>query len=69
MKKISRKNWTFIWLAISNYIISHFGVEGVVNDRAGMMPNEILMFVSAGLTLFTYLPLIPAGRYFKRRKG
>jgi MFS family permease len=55
--------------AISNYIISNYGVEGIVNDKAGMIPNEILMFVSAGLTLLTYLPLLPASRYFKKRKG
>jgi len=54
--------------AISNFIISNFGVEGIVNDKAGMIPNETLMFASAGLTLLTYLPLIPAGRYFKKRK-
>lgn len=55
--------------SISNYIINNFGVEGIVNGKAGMIPNETLMFVSAGLTLLTYLPLIPASRYFRMRKG
>jgi MFS family permease len=53
---------------ISNVIITYFGVEGVVNGEAGMIPNEILFAVSAVLTLVTFLPLIPAGRLFTERK-
>jgi MFS family permease len=53
---------------ISNIVISNFGVEGVVNGKEGMIPNEVLFAVSAGLTLLTFLPLLPAGKLFIARK-
>jgi MFS family permease len=55
--------------AVSNVIITYFGVEGIVNGEAGIIPNEILFAVSAVLTLVTFLPLIPAGRLLAKRKG
>jgi MFS family permease len=54
---------------ISNHVIRNFGVEGVVNGKAGMLPNEILFAVSAVLTLITFLPLIPAQKLFQERKA
>ncbi|MDF2942369.1 MAG: transporter [Herbinix sp.] len=53
---------------ISNIIIRNYGIKGVVNGEAGMIPNEILFAVSAVLTLFTFLPLIPAGKLLRDRK-
>lgn len=53
---------------VSNFIITYFGVVGVVNDKTGMIPNEILFVVSAVLAFVTFLPLIPAGRLFDERK-
>ncbi|MGB4661500.1 MAG: MFS transporter [Mobilitalea sp.] len=55
--------------AISNIVITNFGVAGVVNGEAGMIPNEILFVVSAVLTLLTFLPLLPAERLFQDRKN
>lgn len=55
--------------AISNFIISRYGTEAVVDGKAGMIPNEILFGVSAALTVLTFLPLIPAGRLLSRRKS
>ena len=54
--------------AISNIVITNFGVETVVDGVAGRIPNEILFAVSAALTLITFLPLIPAGKLFQNRK-
>jgi MFS family permease len=54
---------------ISNLVIRNFGVEGVVNGKTGMIPNEILFAVSAVLTLITFLPLIPAKKLFQERKA
>jgi MFS family permease len=54
--------------AVSNYVINNYGVEGIVNDEAGMIPNEALFAVSAVLTVLTFLPLIPAGKLFLERK-
>lgn len=54
---------------ISNLIISNYGVEGVVNGKLGLIPNEILFLASAGLTMITFLPLIPAGRLLQKRKS
>jgi len=55
--------------AISNVVITKFGVAGVVNGEAGMIPNEILFVVAAALTLITFLPLLPAERLFQDRKN
>ncbi|MHB8128726.1 MAG: MFS transporter [Mobilitalea sp.] len=52
---------------VSNIIIRNYGVEGVVNGKTGMIPNEILFAVSAVLTLITFFPLIPAGKHLKER--
>jgi MFS family permease len=54
--------------AISNVVITNFGVDTVVDGVAGKVPNEILFAVSAVLTLITFLPLIPAGKLFQNRK-
>lgn len=55
--------------AISNIIIRNFGTEGVVNGKAGIIPNEILFAASAVLAAFTFLPLIPAGKLFINRRS
>jgi hypothetical protein len=52
---------------ISNYIITNYGTVAVVDGKTGMVPNEILMSVSAVLTLVTFLPLIPAGKLLTHR--
>jgi MFS family permease len=54
--------------AISNVVITKFGVEGVINGESGMIPNEMLFVVSAVVTLLTFLPLIPAGKLLAKRK-
>ncbi len=53
--------------AISNIVIHKFGVEGTVSGVAGFLPNEVLFLVAAVLTLFTFLPLIPAGKLLGER--
>lgn len=52
---------------ISSIVINKWGVEKTVNGELGMVPNEMLIIISALLTLFTYLPLIPANRLHKER--
>jgi MFS family permease len=52
---------------ISNIIIKNYGVFAVVDGKEGMIPNELLFVVSAGLTLVTLLPLQPAGRLLSQR--
>lgn len=54
--------------AISNFIITRYGTETIVDGKAGMIPNEILFGASAVLTLITFLPLIPAGKLLSKRK-
>lgn len=54
--------------AISNFVVSRFGTEGIVDGKTGMIPNETLFAVSAVVTLFTFLPLIPAGKLLLHRK-
>lgn len=54
---------------ISNIIIKNFGIFAVVDGEEGMIPNELLFAVSAGLTLVTFLPLLPAGRLLSQRKA
>lgn len=53
---------------ISSFIIHTWGVEGIVNDKVGMIPNEMLFIISGVITLLTYLPLFPAGKLLNRRK-
>ncbi len=53
---------------ISNVIINNFGIKGVVNGEAGMIPNEILFVASALITSLTFLPIIPAGKLFVKRR-
>jgi MFS family permease len=53
--------------AIANPVINSFGVRKVVNGTAGMIPSPVLFIVSAVLTVFTVLPMIPASRYLKKR--
>ncbi|MDF2542893.1 MAG: transporter [Herbinix sp.] len=48
--------------AISNIIISKYGLDGVVNGEEGRIPTEMLFVVAAILTVLTFLPLIPAER-------
>ncbi len=53
---------------LSNLTIRRFGVEGYVNDKAGMIPNEVLFIVAACFTLLTFLPLHKAGILYRRHK-
>lgn len=53
---------------VSNIIIRNFGTQRIVNGVSGMIPNEMLFVVAAVLTMITFLPLIPAGRFLKERK-
>jgi len=55
--------------AISSLVISRYGVHIEIDGVAGMVPTESLFVVSAALTLFTLLPLVPAGKYAKIRQG
>jgi MFS family permease len=55
--------------AIANVVINRFGVAGVINGEAGMIPNEMLFAVSAVLTLVTFLPLKRAGKLMMDRKN
>lgn len=53
--------------SISNIIIQHYGVHMEIDGIAGMVPTEVLFLVSAFITLFTLLPLIPASKEAKKR--
>lgn len=53
--------------AIATFIINNFGVSGIVDGAAGMIPTESLLLISAALTSLTVLPLIPAYRHNKKR--
>ncbi|MCH1624122.1 MFS transporter [Ferdinandcohnia quinoae] len=52
---------------ISNIVINRYGIHMVIDGVSGMVPNESLFLVSAVITLFTLLPLIPANKYTKAR--
>jgi MFS family permease len=52
---------------IATVIINRFGVQKVVENVSGMVPNGSLFLVSAVITCFAFLPLIPAYRLNKRR--
>ncbi len=53
---------------ISNYIITCYGTDAVIDGKEGRIPNEILFAVSAAFTLITFLPLLPAGKLLRQRK-
>ncbi len=53
--------------AISSFVIHHYGVHMEINGVAGMVPTESLFIVSALITLFTLLPLLPADKHVKQR--
>ena len=53
---------------VSAYVINHYGVMMETDGVTGYIPSETLFLVSALLTLFTFLPLIPAGRMLRRRR-
>ncbi|MDU4696958.1 MAG: MFS transporter [Paenibacillus sp.] len=52
---------------ISGIVIRRFGVYMVMDGVGGMVPTELLFLVSAGVTILTLLPLIPAGKYARSR--
>lgn len=52
---------------ISSLIIHIWGVEGTINNKVGMIPNEMLFVISAVITLLTFFPLIPAGKHLYSR--
>jgi MFS family permease len=53
--------------SIATVIINKFGVQGVIDGTAGMIPTQSLFIFSAVLTSLTVLPLIPAYRLNKAR--
>lgn len=54
---------------ISGIVIRRYGVHMNIDGVAGMVPTETLFLVSAVITLFTFLPLIPAGKHARQRSG
>lgn len=53
---------------ISNVVIKNYGVYMEIDGISGMVPTEVLFLISAIITLFTLLPLIPAGRHAEARR-
>lgn len=52
---------------IANIIIKNYGVFMSINDVSGMVPTETLFIWAAALTLFAFLPVIPANKWAKLR--
>ncbi|MGF7047701.1 MFS family permease [Paenibacillus sp. DS2015] len=52
---------------ISSIVIQRYGVHMEIEGVSGMVPTEALFLVAAFITLFTLLPLIPAGKQAKKR--